>query len=212
MKTHIGIVLDMSGSMSSTEQEVKSGLKSYIKEQQKDNPKALLSVTAFDTLFEHWVDGVPIELIRPAPLVGRYKPRGATALLDAVGNTINNMKADVKGKDKAIVVIMTDGYENASQEYTRDQIKKLITSLAKKNWTFIFLGANIDSFAEANRFGIPWGNTASYSYGVGTVNAFKSLGAVTSTLSSSTRGSTATAFSDAEQSQNYVEGEENGNK
>lgn len=94
-----------------------------------------------------------------------YRPRGATALLDAVGRTINEFEARVAelGEgDRVLLVVQTDGFENSSVEFTRDQISKLIKDReAGGTWTCLFLGAGIDAWAQAAGMGFARANTVS---------------------------------------------------
>ena len=88
-----------------------------------------------------------------------YYTRGSTALLDAIGKTIKYL--DEKNAHKVLFIITTDGYENASIEYNKIQIKKLIKE--HSNWEFIYLGANIDSYCEATSIGIKNSRTSNFS-------------------------------------------------
>ena len=88
-----------------------------------------------------------------------YYTRGSTALLDAIGKTIKYM--DDKKSKKVLFIITTDGYENASIEYNKSQIKELIEG--HSNWEFIYLGANIDSYNEAGSIGIKKNRTSKFS-------------------------------------------------
>lgn len=107
-----------------------------------------------------------IDLQKVEPLTGSdFQPRGGTPLLDAVGQTITALDADWKKEqpERCIMVIVTDGEENSSREYTKGKIKELIQSRQDSGkWAFIYLGANVDSFAEAGSMGISVFNTANY--------------------------------------------------
>ena len=87
-----------------------------------------------------------------------YFVRGSTALLDAVGKTIKLMEKKAKGK--VLFAITTDGYENSSREYTKEQIKEMITG--RSDWEFMYIGADVDSYAEASAIGISANHTANY--------------------------------------------------
>ena len=101
-----------------------------------------------------------------------YYVRGCTALLDAIGKTINNL--DKKVNNKVLFVITTDGLENASREYNKDKIKSLIEQ--HSNWEFIYIGANIDSYGEGASIGIPRKNISNYSKSKkGTDTLFRSI-------------------------------------
>lgn len=197
-KTHIALVLDMSGSMSATEEATRNGVTTYIKETRKEIPDALFSLTVFDNILEKWVSNERLDSIRAKGVISKYKPRNMTALYDAIGSTVNDLKKRVKSSDKAIVVIMTDGYENASREFNAYQIKNTITELQSKgNWTFVFLGANIDSWGVSSQLGILRANTVDYSYGQGQFRAFKGTAHATSSLGNSANTATMDFYQDA---------------
>lgn len=155
--TDITVVTDRSGSMSTCKQEAENGLNHFIEEQKKQPGSALFSLVQFDTEYEFLYRGVPIES------VARYRliPRGMTALLDAVGRAVNETGARLREMAEAdrpglvIFVIVTDGQENSSHEFTKAQIKEMIEHQQKDYaWQFTFLGANQDAFAEAHSMGI----------------------------------------------------------
>src|SRR6185503_3677575 len=92
-----------------------------------------------------------------------YQPNHWTALYDAIGLTVKKIENKLKGNDKALVVIFTDGYENSSKEYKRADIIKIITDKQNsKNWTFVYLGADQDAWAVSEGLGITRGNTVSF--------------------------------------------------
>src|SRR5947207_2466286 len=130
----------------------------------------------------------PIAEVKPLTNA-EYEPRGWTPLLDAVGMTITQLDQDWKAEkpDRCIVVIVTDGHENASTEYTKAKVKRLIEARQASNlWSFIYLGANVDAFAEAGALGIATANTAGWtgtSAGVGTTysTVSKSVGTMRAT-------------------------------
>ena len=196
---HIGFVLDMSGSMAAIEKATREGAVEWLRKQKKETPNALLSVTVFDTIFERWLEGVPIKDVKVATTLSEWKPRGGTALYDALGSTIDRMKADVKKGDKAIVVVMTDGEENSSTKWDRKRVNTIINAMTKRgNWTFIYLGANVDAWAEASALGIPRGSTMSYSATAGsTMRATGGLASSVSKLATANYASTQTVFGDA---------------
>ena len=156
-KKEINIVflLDRSGSMHGTEQDTIGGYNSYIKSRINDN--AYVTTILFDDKYEIINKNTPIKNIKE--LTNKeYYTRGSTALLDAIGKSINYM--DELNKKKVIFIITTDGYENSSTKYTKEEIKKQIS--IHDNWEFIYIGANIDSYTEASSIGIKATNTANY--------------------------------------------------
>jgi Mg-chelatase subunit ChlD len=172
--TLIVVVLDKSGSMGSCRDEVTSGFNHFIEEQKKVPGNASVSIVMFDTVYTTPVVNIPLERINVLDKTN-YTPYGNTALLDAVGRAIRD--ADVSAGDRQVVfVIVTDGQENSSHEFTRTRIKELITERQGKGWDFIFLGANQDAFSEAQGMGVPTANVANYSSTVRgqTMSAFTS--------------------------------------
>lgn len=166
-KTHVGFILDMSGSMMGIERATVEGVVGYVeglkKDLGKDSKDVLFSLTIFDTLFESWVKSEPLEIVKAKRVMAAYTPRGATALYDAIGKTVTEMRPSVKKEDKAIVVVMTDGHENSSVEWDRVKVNKLITKLTKRgNWTFVYMGANVDSYDEASKIGVMRNNSVYY--------------------------------------------------
>lgn len=184
MATEIVFILDRSGSMNGLQNDVIGGFNSFISEQQKLKDKARLTTILFDTEYEILHDGVDIRDVKPIT-DKEYYPRGATALLDAVGKAINTVKSHAKKKDKVLFVINTDGYENSSKEYTNEKIKELVKECEDKDkWKFVFIGANVDSFAVGSSMGITY--TANYS---STSAGQRSTYDAVTTITSSYRGS-----------------------
>jgi len=154
MAIKIVFVLDRSGSMQGLETDVIGGFNSFISEQKKLKDKATLTTVLFDNYYEVLHDNVDLQKIEPLTNK-QYFVRGTTALLDAVGKTINHVDHRIRKNDKVLFIINTDGLENASQEFSKEVIKELIEHLEKEHdWKFIFLGANIDAFAAGGGMGI----------------------------------------------------------
>ena len=158
--TEIVYILDRSGSMSGLEADTIGGFNSMIEKQKETGEKAYVSTVLFDDRTEVIHDRVPIEKVDKITNK-EYFVRGSTALLDAVGGAIKHIinihkyAREEDRPDKTIFVITTDGMENASINYNYDQVKKMIEKEQKEyGWEFIFIGANIDACAEAERFGI----------------------------------------------------------
>ena len=158
--TDITIILDRSGSMYSIKDSTIEGFNSFINKQQKGDFDVNLTFVQFDNEYEKVYEQKEIKKVKYLNHE-TYIPRGTTALLDAIGITINSTKKriDTIGKSKkptnVIIAIITDGYENASVEYSRKAISKMIHKREKKdNWNFIFLAANQDAIKEGARFGI----------------------------------------------------------
>lgn len=160
MKTELVFILDRSGSMSGLESDTIGGFNSLLEKQKREPGEAFVTTVLFDDKYELLHNRVNIQAIRPIT-ESDYYVRGCTALLDALGRTIQ-MIADVQRHtapehraDKVLFVVTTDGRENASREYTAAQIKALVEREQREyGWEFLFLGANIDAIATARRFGI----------------------------------------------------------
>lgn len=157
--TEMVFILDRSGSMAGLEKDTIGGFNSLLEKQKKEKGKALVTTMLFDDDFTLVHDRQPIH--RVAPLTEeQYFVCGCTALLDAIGLTISHIKKARKEMpkeerpDRTIVVITTDGMENSSRHYNYAKIKHKIEKCKKKNWEFLFLGANMDAIGEAAKFGI----------------------------------------------------------
>ena len=157
----VNVILDKSGSMSTKVQDVIGGFNLYLDELAKESAVDYgFSLTLFDTVVEMKHKAVPLAKVTKLDDTN-YRPSGNTALLDAIGNTVQTISND--GFDKTITVIMTDGEENSSREWTLQAIRELIGSKESAgNWTFVFLGANLDAFAQGASLGIPMANAFRY--------------------------------------------------
>lgn len=160
-KKNVAFILDRSGSMASIWDEVVGGYKHFVEERQKEGD-VKFTLVAFDNEYEVIHDKKPISEVSSNLGDNNISPRGSTALLDAVGKAINSL-----GKTKkAMVVIFTDGLENASHEFKKSQIKELIDKKQKAGWGFVFMGADQDAFAESVQFGMMRGQTVSFQSGI----------------------------------------------
>lgn len=140
-------LLDRSGSMGGIEKDTIGGYNSYIDSQRGKNVK--VTTVLFDDKYEILHNREDIDSIKK--LTNKdYYVRGCTALLDAIGKTIREMED--KNTNKVIFIITTDGYENASTKYNKSQIKELIS--VHKDWKFMYIGADIDSYSEGRSLGI----------------------------------------------------------
>lgn len=163
--THISAIMDRSGSMSSIKSDTEGGFNTFVADQKALPGEATISLTEFDDRIELTWDTLPIQ---DAP-VYNLEPRGWTALLDAIGITINRLGQKLAAMDEAdrpekvVIVIVTDGEENKSTEYSYGQIAEMIkTQTETYNWEFMFLGANQDAILTGSRLGISAGKSMSY--------------------------------------------------
>jgi uncharacterized protein YegL len=158
--TELVFILDRSGSMGGLESDTIGGFNSMLKKQQAEAGECRLTTILFDNEYEVLHDRIDIKAVSNIT-EHEYFVRGNTALLDAIGKTINKIGAVQRNTaeeyraEKVLFVITTDGMENSSREFTYDDIKAMIErQKSMYNWEFIFLGANIDAVEVAGRFGI----------------------------------------------------------
>jgi len=174
--TEIVFILDRSGSMGGLENDTIGGFNGFVKKQAEAGQTSLTTVL-FDDQYEILHNGIDAGNV---VLTGdEYFTRGCTALLDAVGKTINDVgkrlseTPEAQKPGKVIFVITTDGLENASKEFSYDTVKKMITHQSEKySWEFVFMGANIDVAKEGNKLGIKAGRSfcfATSSAGINTM-------------------------------------------
>lgn len=176
--TDITIIVDRSGSMMTCNIETQNGINKFVEDQAKEKGKCNFSLVQFDDVYEVVHAGVKIKDVPKYELV----PRSMTALNDAVCKTIIDTKSRVgKKKPLVIIVIATDGGENASHEFKRSDVKRMINEQQEKGWQFTFIGANQDAFAEGATMGIAVAATANYN----TANTEATYGAASASVSRS---------------------------
>lgn len=160
----VNVILDKSGSMASKLNDVIEGFNAYLDGLAKeDKVDYLFSLTLFDTMVAYRDVAIPLPSVRKLNKE-LYVPGGNTALNDAIGITVRKVEGDRPQVDKVITVIMTDGEENSSREWTHDAVKSLIEQKEKEGvWTFVFLGAAPDAWVQGRALGIPMANVAQYS-------------------------------------------------
>ena len=160
-KQLISVLIDRTGSMTSIWDATISGINEFITDQLSQDYKTVWDVTVFDS--------ESIDTVRDrvkGKKMGKFKqsefpPRAMTPLNDALAHVLLRTKKAAKEYDGVIFVIMTDGLENASREYTKADVAKLVKKAEKKGWQFIFMGANMDAFEEASSYGMR-GQTITY--------------------------------------------------
>lgn len=155
--THIAVVLDRSGSMESMKREIIGGFNNFLKEQKEVPGEATMTFVQFDDQIDRLATFKPLPEMQDLSDL-TYVPRGCTKLYDAIGLTVNSVKDEIKKTiskpDKVLVVILTDGMENASQEYDTNSIKSLLEAQQKEGWEFTFIGANQDAILTARGIGL----------------------------------------------------------
>ncbi len=193
--TELVFILDKSGSMAGLERDTIGGFNSMLEKQRSADGGCCITTVLFNNRYELLHDRIDIQAVS-ALTDKEYQAGGSTALLDAIGCTIAKLIAVQRSKTEAyrakrvMFVIITDGEENASREYSVQKVKSMIEyEQSKYGWEFIFLGANIDAVETAGRFGIRADRAADYvPDGIGTelnfmamsdtVSCFRTTGAV----------------------------------
>ncbi len=176
------ILLDKSGSMEGVKSDTIGGINSFLDEQSKVSGECRVSLYQFDDEYETTYENALVSVV-PRLNNDNYKTRGWTALLDAIGKTVNSIGHRLSKlhendrPSKVILVIQSDGQENRSKEFTRIAIFDMIKHQQEKyNWNFVFLGANMDAIATASSYGISSKSSMTYAANsVGTSNLYKSL-------------------------------------
>ncbi len=187
--TEIAFVLDRSGSMQSVAHAAITGFNDFLRDQQAAEGLARLTLVLFDVEYLVLADHLPVQEI-VALNSDTYVPRNSTALLDAIGETIERIgkrlektpEADRPGK--VIVAILTDGLENSSEKFTWKDVAKMIKHQTDAyQWEFLFLGANQDAIATAANLNIHASNAACYvSDEIGTRSSQKAMSRKSSAL------------------------------
>lgn len=179
LSSDITLLLDRSGSMACVKDDMEGGMNRFVDDQKKVIGEVNFTLAQFDTEYEIVHNGIKVKDVPQLDLI----PRGATALLDAVGRTIiatEERLAKLSDKEKPniiLMIIITDGHENSSHEFTKKQILDMIkTKQDKDKWQFTFLGANQDAIDEGSQIGVGVGQSMTYAQTkTGVANTFKNL-------------------------------------
>lgn len=164
-KSEVIIVLDRSGSMLSIKSDMEGGFKTFLDKQKKEYGECFVSLYQFDDKYEAVFENKNIQELNEITI----EPRGMTALLDAVGKTTNSVgerlskTPEEERPETVIMAVITDGAENSSKEFTREQVKKLVEhQTTKYNWKYVFMGANQDAVMNGAGYGFQGGTSLSY--------------------------------------------------
>ena len=182
MKTQITVVLDRSGSMGQVCDDAIGGFNTFLARQQEDADGTTLTLVQFDHEYTVVCTETPVAEVDPLTR-DTYVPRGQTALNDAIGRTIVELDERLARSrpddrpERVLFVVLTDGYENASEEFSTDRVRRLIELHEQKpGWTFVYLAADVDAFAEGGLRGIAAARAYSFSKGEhGTARAFERM-------------------------------------
>ncbi len=197
--TAIALVVDRSGSMQTVAEDTKGGIQQFIASQKQIEGKTSCTLAQFDHEYQVLYDFSDLIKVDGEAFANQYKPRGSTALLDAIGRTIIEMSNKIETMDpserpaRVIVVIVTDGEENSSIDFTAAKIKELVERKQAQGWDFVFLGADLNAITAATAYGFSTSQSAYY-------DASNVSGAFTSieTQVSAARRGDSVSFSDAE--------------
>ncbi|MGE2833619.1 VWA domain-containing protein [Mycobacterium sp. SMC-4] len=196
-KTLIAALLDRSGSMETSKEATEEGWRKLVDEQRSLPGSCQVTLAQFDTEYEVLYSGMPIADL-PEFVV---QPRGMTALLDAVGKFVTDVGAALSALPEAerpghvICMIMTDGMENSSREWSLDGVRKLVEQQRDQwNWKFLFLGANMDAVDVAGKMGI--GADGAITYNDGNHISTVAVSAAASAYMTSARAGRRAAFTD----------------
>ena len=163
---HVSFLIDRSGSMQGLVEDVVGGFNSFLATQKGETGDCTMTLVQFDNQnpFEVIHDAAPINQI-PDLTRDRYQPRGSTPLLDALGDLVTSVDRRLAGlgtPEDQIVVVFSDGFENASRRWTRSTLFEAIEARKAADWTFVYLGANQDSYHEAGHLGFDQTNVQNF--------------------------------------------------
>lgn len=183
VQAHFQIILDRSGSMEAIADDIIGGFNSFLAEQQSLPGAASLSLVQFDSEDPYEVIHARTPLSEvPRLTAATFRPRGGTPLLDCIGRCISELSgelerlSDEERPERVVVVIVTDGAENASQEFTAPRIKERIRERTESGWQFVFLSADLSAIEEARHLGVSRGSSLHFrNSGEGSRHAWQML-------------------------------------
>jgi Mg-chelatase subunit ChlD len=181
--TLLVLVVDRSGSMQSIRSDMEGGIKTLLDEQAREPGICLVTLAQFDTEYVLLFQAIPVAEVTAYELI----PRGGTALLDAIGRTIGEVRGSIEKlpadhrPEHVVFAVVTDGLENSSREWSRDKVMAAVRERSQAGWHFSFLGANQDAIQEGGNLGV--GRAASMTYAPSRAG----VGGAMSSLSASVR-------------------------
>ena len=165
--TRLVFLLDRSGSMQSIKSDVVGGFDAFVAEQRAGEGECAATLAQFDEMYEVVYQGIPLNEVPSLDL----RPRGGTALLDAMGKLITdtatelNALSDDANPGTVVVAIMTDGMENSSREWTQPAIKALVEQQTSAGWEFLYMGADQDAVEVGRGLGVKAEQAVTYARG-----------------------------------------------
>lgn len=212
--THISVILDRTGSMESIRDDTIGGFNTFLKDQQAQSNAATLTLVQFDTQdpYEKIHSFRPIHEV-PELTHETFVPRASTPLLDAIGRGINDLEHHLAGMEethkpsKVILMIITDGQENSSKEFRREQIVKMLQQKQTQDkWQILFLSADLDAINDAEQYGIQRRSSLAFDKAADGVRAaFGSASRSVSRYRESTDGSYKVEFTEEDRQQQQSE-------
>ena len=201
LKTHVIFIIDESGSMRPAASDIRGGFNTYVEKLKGDGNTYTLTAIKFGTMVRPLFAGLSLEDV-PLLTPENYMPLDSTALYDAIGYGLDATKEQFSiekkpyGKDRFLFIIMTDGFENASKKFSKENITARMKRREEAgNWTFVYLGADQDAWAIASDLGLAQGNVLSYA-AAATNTTFGILARSTTTASNTSSTNTRTFFDD----------------
>ena len=169
-RSHISVILDRTGSMQEIREDVIGGFNAFLAEQQAAPEPATFTLVQFDSQdpFEVLHANVNVDAVRPLTLE-QYVPRASTPLYDAIGRGILDLEGslaarpDTERPSKVIFVVVTDGQENASRDFDRGRVNRLIEAKKGLGWDFVFLSADLGAFEDAGQIGVNYESRIAFS-------------------------------------------------
>ena len=181
--THLQVILDRTGSMESIRDDIIGGFNSFLEQQRHLPGQTTLTLVQFDSqdpyeILHHWrlIEQVP-------PLTTKtYVPRASTPLYDCLGQGIEHLSEDLSGipeperPEQVLMVIITDGKENASCRYSRRQVQQMVQQKKAQGWQFVFLSADLDAILDAEVDGVAYDSSLAFDKtGAGVDMAYRAL-------------------------------------
>lgn len=191
--TQLLVILDRSGSMTACRSDMELGLNEFFKNQAKEDGTCVVDFVQFDDRYNVVYTDRDVNEAKAV-----LEPRGMTALLDAIGRGVTDLGAKLRNLDESdrpgtvIVIVVTDGMENASREWSASKVRELIKRQEDEwDWNFTFLGANMDAVEVGNSFGFNRDHSLTYD-----TNNIGAMTASLNTYTTNTRSHLLNAYSD----------------
>ena len=193
---YVTLILDETGSMQECKGAAIAGFNQYVATLRQEPAETRVTLTLFNSRrTEVRYHAVPVERVHDLD-VETYRPRDTTPLYDAIGRTLTAARLQVPAESRKLCVILTDGEENASRNYTRSQIFDMIKAYENESWTFIYLGADHDVWAAGEYLGVAEHNRITF-LKTDVAHTFEGLSEATATFRRSRKPSNGTSKPDA---------------